>query len=400
MRTFPRLLLSLLLVVMSACAVLKPSSPLLDRVGRSDMSLGELRIRVRDMARRFPAILEATADVAAERADSAEVSQAMIRFKSNAVPVTQAALLQQDPVAALIDGWALLAQLQQALPKESSPELVDTFRQSLGSMESEVEALWMELSGRQDVSDLRALIHKWAAEHPLSGPLVTRESTAPLLADFTDRSGVGLLGATAAALQDTQDLITRMDLYAGSLPRQVRWQGEIAAQELLGTPALGPVVDEMGRAVDVMVRLGTMAGRAPEWASSERQALQEFISSERQSVAEGLRGERVAVMDSLHTERVETLNQVDTMGQGWLDHAFDRTEALVDHIFLWLLGLVVLLLVGLLGVAMLLARAWQRGERVPPGRSRVPPEVHPEETRVPGTRGEPGEHEHPGEPHH
>ncbi|MGZ3458195.1 MAG: chemotaxis protein, partial [Archangium sp.] len=291
----PRLLLPVLsLALMPACAMVKPHSPLLERVGKSNMSVGELRIRVRDMARRFPGVLEATADAAAERSNSVEIREAMLRFKSNAVPIMQSALLQPDPVAALIDGWSLLAQLQQALPEKAPAEVRASFAQSFGGLESEVEALWRELSGRQDVSPLRETVHKWAAEHPLTGPLVTRESTVPLLASFTDRSGVGLLGATAAALQDTQDLVTRVDLYAGSLPRQARWQAELATQELLGPPTLSPVMGELNRMVDVLVRVGALAGNAPVLVTREREALQDFATSE-----------RVAVLDALHSERVE-----------------------------------------------------------------------------------------------
>jgi hypothetical protein len=252
-----------------------------------------------------------------------------------------------------------------------------------------VEALWRELSGREDVSHLRELVHAWAAEHPLTGSLVTRESTVPLLAAFTERSGVGLLGSAAALLESTQDVVMRMDLYAGSLPRQARWQAELLAQEAMGAPVLVSAMDELGRAVDVLVRVGALAGDTPAWVAGERESLQDFISSERQ-----------AVVSALHSERVEALAQVDTMGRGWVDRAFDRAEALVDHVLWWLLGLLVLLLLGLLGAAALLARAWHRGGGVPRGRARggeglergrVPP--RPEEAHAP-----PGEH--PGEPHH
>ncbi|MCY1082164.1 chemotaxis protein [Archangium lansingense] len=412
MCTFPRfsslLFTVLLAALLTACAAVKvePRSPLYERVGKSELSVGVLRIRVRDMARRFPGVLEATADELAALSRSPSDREKMVRFKSNAVPAMQGALLQPDPVAALIDAWALLAQMQQVLPKWAEgapPEVMDTAQRSLGMLESEVETLWRELSGREDVSQLRQLVHGWAAEHPLTGPIITRESTVPLLAAFTDRSGVGLLGSTAALLADTQDLVTRVDLYAGSLPRQARWQAELAVQEMVeGTPVLTSAMDEMGRAVDVLVRMGALAGTTPAVVTREREALQDFISSERLAVLEGMRGERLAVMDSLHTERVETLAQTDTMGRGWVDHAFDRAEALVDHIFLWLLGLTALLVAGALGVAALLARGGRPGARPRWGRWRRaggPP--RDEGPAVPGPEvehGPPGEH--PGEPHH
>jgi|GEM_PF-3586824 len=404
MRTLSRLLFPvLLLVLMPACAMLKPRSPLFERVGQSNLSVGELRIRIRDMARRFPGVIEATADVAAEHSPSAETREALLRFKSNAVPVMQSALLQPDPVAALIDGWALLAQLEQSLPKRAPPEVLDTFQRSLGELESEVEMLWRELSGREDVSPLRALVHAWATEHPLTGTLVSRESTVPLLAEFTDRSGVGLLGTTTAALQDMKDLVQRMDLYVGTLPRQARWQAELATQEFLGAPALGSAVHELERAVDVLVRVGALADKTPRWVTGERQSLQGFLSSERQAVLDGVRGERVAVLDSLHSERVETLAQLDPLARGWVDHASDRATGLVNHIFLWLLGLLVLCLLGMLLAAALLARAWRRGERLPRDRSRGG-DGPSRDQRVPGEPAVPGPApsvgEHPAEPHH
>ncbi|MFE8595929.1 chemotaxis protein [Archangium violaceum] len=412
MHTSLRLLLVLLTALLTACAAVKaePRSALYERVGKSEMSVGVLRIRVRDMARRFPGVLEATADEISARSPSPAVREAMIRFKSNAVTSMQGALLQPDPVAALIDAWALLAQLEQFLPKSvagQSPELLDIARRSLGMLESEVEALWRELSGREDVSQLHQLVHGWAAEHPLTGPLITRESTVPLLAAFTDRSGVGLLGSTAALLADTQDLVTRVDLYAGTLPRQARWQAELAVQDMVeGTPVLTSAMAEMGRTVDVLVRMGALADGTPRWATGEREALQDFISgfisSERLAVLEGVRGERLAVLDALHAERVQAMQQADTMGQGWVDHAFDRAEALVDHIFLWLLGLTVLAVLGALGVAALLRRGRRPGEG--PRWLRRSRAGEPSSDRAPGgpgpevEQGPPGER--PGEPHH
>ncbi|WP_052519700.1 hypothetical protein [Archangium violaceum] len=412
MRTSLRFLVLLLTALLTACAAVKaePRSALYERVGKSELSVGVLRIRVRDMARRFPGVLETTADEISARSPSPAVREAMIRFKSNAVTAMQGALLQPDPVAALIDAWALLAQLQQFLPESvagTSPELLDIARRSLGTLESEVEALWRELSGREDVSQLHQLVHGWAAEHPLTGPLITRESTVPLLAAFTDRSGVGLLGSTAALLADTQDLVTRVDLYAGTLPRQARWQAELAVQDMVeGTPVLTSAMAEMGRTVDVLVRMGALADGTPRWATGEREALQDFISnlisSERLAVLEGVRGERQAVLDALHAERVQAMQQADTMGQGWVDHAFDRAEALVDHLFLWLLGLTALVVVGALGVAALLMRGRRPGEG--PRWLRRSRAGEPSSDRAPGGPGPGGEQgppgEHPGEPHH
>lgn len=287
-------------------------------------------------------------------------------------------LFQPDPVAALADAWALVAQLQDVLPKRAEgvpPELVEKAQRSLREAEAEVETVWRELSGNEDISQARARVHQWAAENPLTGPVHSRVSTAPLLANLTDMSRIRPLGAAAALLEDTRDITARVDLYASSLPRQARWQAELATAEIMSTvaeaPALHAVVGELNRTVDILDRFGALAANTPalvareraavvDALNQERLAVQTFISGERQAVLAGVGQERAAVMDGLHSERIEALKQLDGLAVAWMDHAFDRAAGLVDRVFLWLLGLLALALVGGIIIAALLARAWRR----------------------------------------
>ncbi|HVG64292.1 MAG TPA: chemotaxis protein [Hyalangium sp.] len=363
-----------LVALSTACATVAPRSALFERVGQSDLSVGALRTRVRDMARRFPAVLETAADEIAARSGDERVRRAMLEFKSNAVPAMQGALLQPDPVASLVDAWALLAQLQDALPRRAPhapPELIAEARRPLDGLEAEVEALWKDLSGKEDVSEARKLVHAWAAQHPLTGPLITRESTVPLLASLTDISRMSPLGAAAVLMEDTRDIVTRVDLYAASLPRQARWQAELLMAEAATAPSLQAAVGELDRTVEILDRMASLAEGMPALVARERAAvldeleqarlsLQEFASGERQALMTGIGHERVAVLAALHAERVEALEQVDVMGYRWIDHAFDRLDRVVDRAFMWVLALVGLLLLGGLLLAALLLWNWRR----------------------------------------
>jgi hypothetical protein len=366
---------ALLAALAGGCASLEPQrSELATRVGRSDLSVAVLRTRVRDLARRFSGLLEATADDLARRSGSPKVAGAMLRFKANAVPAVQSSLFQPDPVAALIDTWALVAQLQDALPRyseDASPELVARAQDALGDLESQLEVLWREVTGREDVSGARAQVHDWAAKHPLTGPLVTRESTTSLLASLTQATGGGLRSAAAGLVEDTRDLTARVDLYATSLPRQARWQAELVADDALRAPTVQSALAELGRTVDLLERVGAVAANTPALIDRERRAvldavraerlgLQDFVTGERQAVLADVGRERQAVVDALHAERVATLQQLDGLARGWVDHAFDRLGPLVDRVFLWLTLLAVLLGVGGLLGGLLLARALRR----------------------------------------
>ena len=383
-RTPRRVLVTLLTALLTGCAITAPRTELQERVGRSDLDVGTLRIRVRDLARRLPGMLEVLAEDIATHTDSAPVRRAMLEFKTNAVPTLQAALFQPDPVAALVDAWALVAQLQDLLPKRAagvSPEVLARARDGLRQVEAELEAQWKELADTDDLSQVRERVHQWASEHPLEGHAYARESTVSLLAGLTDQSQQRLTRRAATLMEDTRDLTARLDLYAGSLPRQARWQAELAATQMfssaLDAPALRTALGELDRTVDILDRFGGLAANTPALVARERAAvldalererlaLQGFVSSERQAVLASVGQERAAVVEALRAERVATLQQVDGLAGGWVDHAFERATHLVDRVFLWLLGLALLMLVGGLLIAAVVTRAWRASRKIAP----------------------------------
>ncbi|MCE9666579.1 chemotaxis protein [Myxococcus stipitatus] len=373
----PRLAaLALLLTWLGGCATTEPRTELTRRVGRSDLSVAALRTRVRDMARRFSGLLEVSADDIAAKADTPSVREAMTTFKLNAVPAMQGALLQPDPVAAVVDAWALLAQLELALPDwarkaGATPEVSAAAELLLRQQEAEIEALWRELSGQDDVTGAWERVHAWAGAHPLVGSLVARESTVPLLADLTAQSGLGALRGASVLVENVRDLTARVDLYAASLPRQARWQVESMAQEALKALPAREAMEELARIVATLDALGTLASGTPALLArerqavlnalaGERQAVQRFVEDERRALVEDLRGERRAVLATLHTERVEALRQTEQLGHGLVDHAFERLTTLVDRVFLWLLGLTLLGVLGVAGALALLPRVRRR----------------------------------------
>src|SRR5262252_103883 len=108
-------LLCVALLVASACAASPPKSKLQQAVSQGRMSPDELRIRVRALAGPFSGQIEAFADEIARRSPDPQTRFAVTRFKINAIPALQSTLFEPDPVAALIDSWVLLAQLEDAI---------------------------------------------------------------------------------------------------------------------------------------------------------------------------------------------------------------------------------------------------------------------------------------------
>ena len=312
------------------------------------MSPDELRIRVRALAGPFSGQIEALADEIARRSSDPQTRFAVTRFKINAIPALQSTLFEPDPVAALIDAWVLLAQLEDAITTYgivSDERMRALAIQRVHGMEHEIEGLWSALAGPDRVPRAQANVHAWARAHPVTTTLSARASTAPLFANLTASSGVSPLGAIATMVQQMQDMQGWLSLQAAYLPKQGRWQAEYMVQQTAMEPALADAASRVG-----------------DFVSDERRATLGALDRERNDFQSFLAGERKVVLDKMSGERAVVMGDVGQMGNAWIDHAFDRATALADRLFLRLLLLVALLVAGALVALQLVFSARRRHE--------------------------------------
>jgi hypothetical protein len=354
----------LLQASLSGCAT-QPKSELYDKVGHGELTLGALRVIIRDCARRFPAVLEAAATTIAEGPTTAAQRRGLTEFKANGVPLVQSVLLQQDPVAALLDGWALLYQLRDFLVRGAIDQarLAETVR-TVEGLADELARLWAALTGRQDVAPARARVESWARAHPLRGSLLARDSTAPLLAGLLGRGELSVMGAAGSALESVQDAIGRLDLYAVNLPRQARWQAEAAVQDLARSPevegavaSLDHAVASFDRALELAEPLSDLAGETSAIVSRERAAVLAGLGRERGALEGFLRDERRAFVASVAAERHAALQEADGIAHGLVDRAFDRLQQVLLRVAV---AALVLLLVAAFFGWLLLSRGRRR----------------------------------------
>jgi len=329
-----------------------PRSELYDRVGHGKLTLPALRIIMRDCARRFPAVLEAAATNIGEGPTTPAQRKGLIEFKANGVPLVQSVLLQQDPVAGLLDGWALLYQLRDFLALGA----VDHARRAqavrtVESLADELARLWVEITGRPDVAPTRARVEAWAREHPLKGSLLARDSTAPLVANLLGSSELSVMGAAGSALQSMEEGMARLDLYTITLPRQARWQAEAAVQDFMASSqpqveqAVASLNQALDRALDLAEPLSELAGDTDTILARERAVILAHMDGERLAlqgfVRDFVRDERGALMAEVASERDATLRQADGIARGIVDQSFARLERVLVRAAVAALGLMI-----------------------------------------------------------
>ena len=209
------------MLLLAACITTPRRSPLQKEIGATGIPASELRVRVRALAPRFIGELELLADEVIAGSEDPRVRADMAEFKINAVTQMQRALFLSDPMGALVDTWVLIEQLDGWLQQRAPVS-----RAHFEAMEAELEEIWRELTAREDLAGAPALIRDWAEQHPLDS-LVTRESTIELGLDITHQAGIKWAPAVAGQLvEETQDIIARVDLLAALLPKQGRWTAE------------------------------------------------------------------------------------------------------------------------------------------------------------------------------
>lgn len=347
---------ALLLAATTACQLFgigERKSPLQETLGGTKMTAAALRERVRALALPFSGQLETAADELAAIATTNEEHRQLLQFKINAIPQMQAALFRTDPVAALVDAWALTLQLQTALdridPDDAFPPGV---RATFEDMEGQLRSLWQQMTGREDVSGAREMVTRWADAHPLES-LAVRPTTQDLLADLTTRARVSPMQAAGELLETTQDALDRLDVQTAFLPKQARWQAELLMRQLLADPQLvGGGIDTEGLLANMNAALVTAAS-APRWTEAELGIAMRT-----------LREERLALQAFVAEERAAAFAQADAAGERLIDRAFLRTDALVDRILLRLLVFTLLLLAGGVLLALLFFRRRDRRGRL------------------------------------
>jgi hypothetical protein len=341
----------------------------------------QARIRIRVLVQPFCGALAAAADQIITGTTNNATRRAALVWKIEAVPILRETLFHPNPYLALGDTWVFLMQMadyfQNGPGKRALDDSAPIATAACASLEKQLAEVAGSFTRSGDVTDVRAFLQKWAADHPIKHSIAGRES---VVGYFTKRSLQQTFSAPEAAgdfIVTADDLNRRIDIYGGQLLDQSRWQAELFAIDLASqyqaenamplagkavqsvTVAAGAVERAIGPLERTAAALETLPGVIAKERVAAQQDIQEEVSRVLQFEQQELKAtlaqltnevtnERVATLLELHRniaeERIAFTRDLERLSFNVVDHAFLRTAQLAAGIVLLTFAGVVVLL--------------------------------------------------------
>src|SRR5262245_20643583 len=160
---------------------------------RPDYRVETLRASLREYSITFAADVELAATAIERRASDATVKRNARLWKLGAIPEMRQACFRPEPVAALVDAWTFVRQMDQLFREGSGRDAFGPFQPEAVEVSGRLGAQMREITASIAVSpEAQAelehqIIDPWIVEHPLRDITFVRESP---IARFAEQSAV------------------------------------------------------------------------------------------------------------------------------------------------------------------------------------------------------------------
>ena len=344
------------------------------KAGGITVSAAELRALVNALADRFAGQIEETADDIGAAAKDPGVRRRALAFKIDAVPAVYTAAYRADPLAGLVDVWALAFQGEQYLRdgagRDSFGADQGVARDRARELVAEADVVARRAARPGEFDRARAEVEAWARDNPVRYTFSSRPSCATFAAERRSEGRDAFVAI--GSVSDTVEAVSeRLNTYAALEPKLARWQAELLLSDSAGERSLEAALGDVAalgsaarRAQELLDHPPDLAGAVPaaravlaeerraalDSVNAQRLATLEYATSERLAVLAALREERIATLAALRQERIEGLQEVDRIKTRAVDTAVAGLKEVVDHA-IWRLA--ALLLFFLLAAAAL-----------------------------------------------
>ena len=346
--------LALSLAFLTGCSTMAPQqATVIEGVGEIDVSRQRLRLAANDALYLYMSSVELTADSIIDATAEPEVRYNALVWKANAIPAFQRAMFHPDPLVGFVDGWTMAVQMREYFEEGSGRDLFgpqqgfavsSSRRMEMATDTAVVDRLAPDVYGR-----LRRFVYDWAEQYPLDNPLFLRRSVTEAVADELGAQHLGVSSTIGSMAEIAQDFQQMALVYAGHMPKEVRWQSELLIASLTDSLRFDSLLAAIDR-MEVMEEATHFMREAPTKLSEGWEAVFREIQEERIEMLREIDRQRQTTLQELMAwVRIERQAGLEEMAGIIAREGEDLGEiarGVADHIFLRLLqvGAVLVLL--------------------------------------------------------
>ncbi len=356
-----------LLLLLAGCALkARKEVPTVMNAAGVQMPADRIRIDAYEASRRFSGGIEAAAEAIQDSTNDAEMWRRAQDWKINGTQAAQDAAFRFDPLVSFLDLYALAEQQRNYLTVGRGKDVFGPWQHVATEAADEIHAnIRSYIEGIVPPEKYRFLdsVDAWAARHPIEQSAMTRPSIESVSARLIDADETSVFSALGDIQQSARSINGRVALVQQNLTKQLRWQVELMAAEMLPMSSRDSLVHGVGTIAAAVDRLATTTEGLPGLIEEQRVATFEEIAGERMAVLAAIAGEREMVMNQVTAERMAILEAVDQqrrfatadmeqVAARLTAAAMEQMTSFADHL-IWRVALVIVLPI-LLGIGILI----------------------------------------------
>src|SRR5262249_26108262 len=156
------------------------------------------------------------------------------------------------------------AYMEQPAVKEGFGESYPVVAETLQRMDDEMVELIKKVAPKADIDAVRQKVSSWAQTHPIETSLAGPPSAHPDLTRKIEMSDMGTMESLKAVGETLGDLSARLDSYNAYLPKQSRWQAELALMDLARDPQVSATIANVSTVSSALAKTSGTIDRMPE----------------------------------------------------------------------------------------------------------------------------------------
>jgi hypothetical protein len=319
--------------LLAGCTSSKPQG-MISKIKGAKMTEPQLDARLAEYQTAFMIGVESTAGrIALESTDPAHYQAALLWMIRTSEEVIRAAS-HPDPVAILLDSWALASQMRQFFESGDGAEAFGSYQQrvidTMAQIEEAAVTIADDMVGPDAHADIDEMIREWVVANPISRARLSRSSTAPLLAEYGRRKGGGVMGAVGDLDQNVSRISDRLDIMTTQLPKQIIWNAALLVHGSVHNLQVGSAMERVDRALELAESLGGEMDR-------QRTDTIDRISTERREALDQIDSLREGASRDIDLQRTDTIDRIESTLEASLGSfdaqradSFDRLDATIN----------------------------------------------------------------------